>query len=218
VKLGVLLLSALVVGGCATSSGRDQGSPPNGVVRLDEAGRPCFDRVDVSPSSVALMTRVPIGPFERPSPAQLANDSRPTAEEVRHLLNRNAEVQTCRRIQVEAYGKSHPVLVGWLVEAYVRSDERYLKLVRREITWGEAVRAGEEGRQENVNKVSALILQGPTASRAPSPEQRQQAAQMLVVWSAVQQKLSVQRKAHGMAALPAVVTCTYPESGQLQCT
>jgi hypothetical protein len=81
-----------------------------------------------------------------PSMALLANRDRPNPEEVVALLDFHRDgIAPWRAAMLQDLGKVHPALVAAAAETAADADREYARLVRGEISWGDAA-AGTEQR------------------------------------------------------------------------
>jgi len=74
-----------------------------------------------------------------PSMAVLANRDRPNPEEVAALLDFHRDgIAPWRAAMLQDLAKVHPALVAAAAETAADADREYARLIRREISWGEA--------------------------------------------------------------------------------
>jgi len=85
----------------------------------------------------------PLNNFQ-PTMAQLSDDTKPTKQESRLLIEYHDDLMPCRQAYVEKIQNIAPTVVQVLSEEWVDSDRITIKLSKREITWGEAAQQRQE--------------------------------------------------------------------------
>lgn len=217
--LPLLLVCVLV--GCATAAQREASRLAQETREAQARVNPCWDAVAKHPSAVALMDKSPPADANVSTPlALLADTSKPTAEQIRHVFAVHAEMQRCRKLTLESVGRIHPELVRIWSETYAAQDNLYLRLVKREVTWGENARALLEARRASANKLNAWqarITQQLANDHAYEIQQRQQAAQTLALWGLYLIQLEQQRQTVAPSAQPVTMHCNYTGPQQIHC-
>ena len=130
----VLLCSA-----CATGAQRE-------AARMNEATKLAIsdgiagrNRAAALPSYQILKDKLAPLDGNPPSMALLANRDRPNAEEVAALLDFHRDgIAPWRAAMLQDLAKVHPALVGAAAETAADADREYARLIRREISWGDA--------------------------------------------------------------------------------
>lgn len=96
----------------------------------------CRERFAAMPSYLALKDKLP--PLEgSPSMALQLNDTKPTAAEVSLLLDfHTAGLAPCRTALINNLAKTDSLLASIVAKNYSNNDRDYVRLMKREISWG----------------------------------------------------------------------------------
>ncbi len=145
-----------------------------------------------------------------PSMALLANRDRPNPEEVAALLDFHRDgISPARAAMLQDLAKVHPALVAAAAETAADSDREYARLVRREISWGDAA-AGTVRRtaelREKMMRVGQQIDTQLTVAHVYELQQRQ--AAMAAAGAALREWGAQQQLIHGQNR-PPTVDCRY---------
>lgn len=214
------LLLILAVGGCATAAEKEGNRMRGELQRTVAFAKPCFDALDARVEQGPLKDKMPPTGQNTASLALLSDNTKPTAEQAQYLFALHAEMQQCRKLVLENIGAVHPSLVTLFADAYAAQDQRYVRLVNRQITWGENAQAATAAKADFQNRATVAVQridQQLANAHAYEVQQRQQAAQALMVWGMYQQQLELQRQAIAASTRPTMTTCNYV-GRQLQCT
>lgn len=133
-----LLASVLALAGCATPAQREDDRLKAAAGQALAEMNACRTREAALPAYQALKDKLPPLDGSAPSLELETNKARPTPEEVpllRAFLNDG--ILPCRKITLDKMAKVNPALVPPIVEAQAASSERYDRLMRREIAWGD---------------------------------------------------------------------------------
>jgi hypothetical protein len=134
-----LAIALLCLSACATGAQRE-------AARMNEAtqvalsdGIAARNRAAALPSYQVLKDKLAPLDGSPPSMALLANQDRPNPEEVAALLDFHRDgIAPWRAAMLQDLAKVHPALVAAAAETAADADREYARLVRREISWGEA--------------------------------------------------------------------------------
>jgi LAS superfamily LD-carboxypeptidase LdcB len=188
------------------------------IVDTQNRSNACWEMVERDPRFQGILEKIPIrDPL--PSLTILANSDLPTSQEIEDLYAGHQAIQPCRKIALEGMGRVHPALVSVFAEAYAGFDDDLLRLVNRQLTWGEYAQAYIQRRKMLTEKLlrTAQEIDAQLANaHAYELQQRQRAGQALMLWSAYQQQLYQQQMQLfqqqmmiNAANRPHMTNCTY---------
>ncbi len=217
---GSLLIVVLALAACDTPAQQEVRRIESESQRVEALVKPCFERALASPSALALKDKLIPYDLNTPVPLTLlADDTKPTPEQVQAIFALHAEYQPCRKLALENLGSINPGLVAIFAEHYARQDEQAVQLTKGALTWGENAKAAQRLRQETTHKLVALwqqMNQQLAASHAAEIERRQRAGQALLMWGVYQQQLNQQQQMINAMSRPVVTNCSYV-GRQIQC-
>ncbi len=151
---GFVLLSALTA--CSTQAEREVAR----MNRVTDSGlaaiSACGARAEEAGPFRQLKPRLPPTDGSPPSPALLADTSRPTAAEAALLVELHGEYITpCRRLIVERLGTINPAFATVAASSFAEADTEYVRLVRGEESWGDHAHASQRRRLAFMQAFSA---------------------------------------------------------------
>jgi hypothetical protein len=139
------LLLALL-GGCATAAENEVERQQQALKEGREAATACWDRAESLQAFKMVEAKLPSrsGPI---SMALQANTSRLTPEEATALLDFHREgLSVCRELMLQSAAKVSALLPPVLAEAFAAQDQQYVRLIKREISWGDYATAAVQRR------------------------------------------------------------------------
>jgi hypothetical protein len=158
----------------------------------------CVAQAKTLPSYGVVGTKLHIWEQGEPSIDQRMDNSIPTPAEVQALLALHREgIEPCRKIALDGATKIHPVLPGILAEAYANGDANYVKLAKREETWGEYVTAEDQINRSAKAKLAQAeqqVVGRLQASHTQELQRRQAAAAALAQWGYQQQVIAAMNR------------------------
>lgn len=204
-------VALLLVGGCATQAQREYSRMGTASNQAKAAIEACVIQAKMLPSYSVVGTKLHFGDESEPSLDQRMDSSKATPEEVQALLAFHREgIEPCRRVMIDEASKVHPVVPGILAEGFANGDANYIRLVKREETWGDYITATDQ----NVRAVRAKLAQAEQAvvgkleaSHAQEVRQRQAAAAALSNWAYQQQVLLQQQQVINAMNRPVMTNC-----------
>jgi hypothetical protein len=221
-RSALILALALVVGACATEAQREAGRMSEaGQAALDSA-KQCMARYTASADYQSLKDKLP--PLSEPAPMSLlANHERPSTAEAETLIRVHREYVTpCRQIIVEGMNRMHPGIGGAYASNYAAADAEYVKLVRREISWGDYALAREResaALQQRVAAIDAAVKKDLTQSHEAELQRRQASAAAMAQWSYQQQVIAALNRPAPVRTTPTMATTNCTRLGAfLDCT
>lgn len=197
--MGRLILKvffALALAGCATSADREQSRMQTAMNQGSTAIAECSQRVKSTPEYAAIGRRLDreAGPV---SLQERASKAKATDAEIAQIYALHAATQPCWKLRIESASNVSPLFAGVFAARFTAADRNLLRLVKREITWGDYHLAEEADAQKYLAEGRA-IAQGLesriAASREAELERRQRAAMFFQQWSFQQQLLNEQRR------------------------
>ena len=97
----------------------------------------CSSDVVSNPRYASLAVHINIANTSSPTLQQMADNAKPTDEEILVAFGFYEDFSKCRPIIKEAYVKSVPTAGPLFDEAYFKADQIWLSLVQRKISWGQ---------------------------------------------------------------------------------
>jgi hypothetical protein len=189
----ILIISLIVVSltGCATAA-QQQAETIKAVIQqavIDE--RSCLESVIDKPEYASIISHLP-SPEQKSKPtmAQLADDAFPTKNQSKLLILAHDEVTPCKEEALNKLENIWSSLATVAADEMVEGDKLTLKLVKREITWGDYNQQCLELTQDTREKVRPIIQQMKyhlVAQHQNELAQRQLFAQALVQWAQCRQ-------------------------------
>lgn len=147
-------------------------------------------------------------------------DRNATEQEKADLLEYRTSMQPCRQRALEGFSKVHQLYVSMLASWFAENDEHLLKLVKDEITVGEANRISEKRRGQRVKEATGIdsqIVQQLQAAHQYEVQNRAAAAAALQQWSFQQQLLQQNQQLINSLQRPAMTNCQFT-GNQMHCT
>lgn len=162
-----------------------------------------------------------------PRVQQIADTTKPTAEETELLMKWSSKKSVCRKPLNNAWGIAGPAYQGVQHESQSKYDAVLVKLIQRKITWGDANKENQEISLTAYNKANQLdenMRNAQLQAEAVDAQRRQAAAAYLIGagalnrnYAPVYQPVLVTRPA--VAPLPRPVTTNCSAMGNnVNCT
>jgi hypothetical protein len=152
----------------------------------------CSARAEASPPYLQLKSKLPPTDATPPSPALLADRSTPTPAEVALLVQlHTAYVTPCRKLAIERLGTINLAFAIVAAQTFAAADAEYVRLVRREESWGAYAEAAQRRRLDFVQAFSAAgeqVNRDLAESHVLELQQRQAAA--MARWEREQQAIA----------------------------
>jgi hypothetical protein len=98
----------------------------------------CFRKVEINPAYQGIVKHQPLNLNVSPLPEQLADNSEPSDEDIKAIINLNKELEPCRTKNIEDLMNGVPGFIPTLARLYHAVDFVNVDLIQRKITWGEA--------------------------------------------------------------------------------
>ena len=229
-----MIAGALAITGCAetgpTAAQIEIQREQELLAQYRTANIACAENISQSASWRALSGKLyTSGQVTVPVPlAILANDNKPTPQEVEYLFDWVSLDAKCRQVAIEASGRISPAYVGVLATYYANRDENLLRLVKRDISWADFARASSYNNQQTdaaQRQVRAQLDAELINAHSVELQQRQeeaaatrQAAASALAQLAYQQQLLNAQRAARVAANRIVTTNCFYLGTMLQCT
>jgi hypothetical protein len=185
--IGVALLSSIGLGGCATQAQREATSIRLGADAAGAARKACFAQAAANPQYASLDRHVPLAGDQPPTLEQKADQTLATPQETKLVLAWRSDVGQCRKAYLEAVQGFAPALVPVFLDAFNTQDAVWIKVVHREVAWGQAVQqlgeiqASAQAKIADVDKEMTASLE-----RQNQVENAQRAQAMAAVGGALQ--------------------------------
>ncbi len=183
----ISLLSALA--GCTTQAEREVARMNSVTERALADMDACSARTEASGPFRQLKAKLPPTDGSAPSPALLADRSRPTVAQAALLVELHAGYMTpCRRLVVDRLAAINPAFAAVAATSFADADADYARLVRGEASWGEYAGASQLRRLTFLQAFSAA---GERVNRDLAEshlhEVRQRQASAMARWDRQQQ-------------------------------
>jgi hypothetical protein len=206
------LALALPLLGCSTSADVEGQRLSDVANQASQQSSQCVSEVFRRPEFAMIVDKLPPMDRSKPSMSLLANEQKPTQQEVQSLIKFYDAIQPCRTIALEGYGKVSPAYVVVIAEHYVKSDENSLALVKRNISYGEHARtfnANSAILDARFAAVGQQINDNLAVSNQMEMQRRQAAGAALLAWSAQQQQVQAQQNIANAINRPRTTQCRY---------
>jgi hypothetical protein len=151
---GSVVLIALILANCAKAT-------PPGTATLEAWAQfeACVDSVIDKPEYTALRVHTLDLDTMQPAPAELADETIPTAEDAWLFAVRFDEVNPCREDCLKAVAIPRPDLVPVLADEFKAAGAISVLVVDRQVTWAEAARRAQMLFSDMRQKVAAADLE-----------------------------------------------------------
>jgi len=196
------LPAVMLVAGCSTHAQIEA----NRQRQVAEQARPeldaCFNKVQNDPRYAAVFKKM-----ETDGPnglRALSDTTRPTKTETALLFQIYEDRQPCRKMLLEATGRSHPMWAAVFTEQHAVTDELWTRMANGQLTWGEFNQRSNEIRlatQQKLQQVNTAITSDLERQHYSEVAQAQVRSQALLAAGAA------------MAAGPPTVNCTSSPMG-----
>ena len=119
----LLILMPLGLSGCGTAAQVESNRMRTEAVETNAATKDCYERVYAKPAFAQLQTKL-CPATETTCPLQFLTDqTRPTKAEIAALYQLHADVQVCRKTQLDGFSRVHPQVLLVMVEAFSAKDK-----------------------------------------------------------------------------------------------
>ena len=152
----------------------------------------CIDTLAATPAGQVVYGKSPRD-VRSPSLRMMSNTDKATDVEIANVLEYHTELQQCRQILLRAIAQYQPALLEIRLDYYSKNDALFLRLVKKEITWGELVGGVSANFRESAQRSTAALnelnRQNQYALQQAAARQ-QAAAAALLQWSSQQQMIN----------------------------
>lgn len=209
----LILVLGLVLSACAGTGPTQAQKEGQGITEALSAsrrqGEECADRIEQSASYQRVSRHFMLG---RPTPAILADTSKPTEADVSALMEVHKSLTDCRTQELVNLNKAHSGFVAVTAKTFADADIDFGRLVRREISWGQYGQLTLERSQRHADRwrtVNQAIGSDLRSQHASEVQERLNANRAMAAWA------SAQRTA--LPTLPTYTQCMYVVAG-ITCT
>jgi hypothetical protein len=175
----LLLMSFFALAGCATQAQQESDRIKTTVGQAKSEMTACRTREEAMPAYQALKDNLPPLDGSAPSMTLQANKAKPTLEDVPMLIEFHRDgITPCRKITLEEAAKVNTALASPIAESYAASDQNFVRLVRREISWGDFATANYQrtvALQSQLRNVGSKIDERLANAHAQELQRRQAA-------------------------------------------
>jgi hypothetical protein len=168
----VLACTVVTVAACATAAQREAAGIVTKAAKAKADFAACMVGIAGKPEYAALVKHIP-NDISAATIEQKADQSLPTAPEAKSVLAWRSESLGCRQTFFADVQGFAPGMAPVLTKAYNASDQVWVKLVHREVSWGGAIQqladiqvAGQEGTQAVAKEMTADLEQQHQAELA----------------------------------------------------
>lgn len=192
----ISIAASLLLAGCQTVAQKKMMAMNVEATNINTRAQACYEGVRRDKKYLVVGHKLYLNPQNSPSLAVMSNPDLANDAEVEALHSIYQLSQPCRRIEIEAASKVHPLFAGFYANLYSQYDGVTLGLVNRSLTWGQAnhklqeVAAWRVTEETNMNRIIKAEME---LSHEAEIAQRQIIAQSIAQWSYQQQALANQR-------------------------
>ncbi|MEP1206077.1 MAG: hypothetical protein ABJL64_20135 [Rhizobiaceae bacterium] len=198
------LLLALLAG-CQTGAQKKLMAMNVEAQNINTRALACYESVRRNQNFRKVGSKLYLNTNTAPTLRQMSDSEYPDKEQVEALHQLHQLSQPCRRIEIEAASKVHPLYAGYYANLFSQYDGVTLGLVNRSISWGAANRKLQEINAWKISEEANLrrIIDGELKQDHQAElAQRQRVARALSQWSYQQQALANQRALIATANAP----------------
>jgi len=199
----VAVLTAALLGGCATAAQQQYQAMATGNQALIAQGKSCVIEAYNGPEGAMVRSHLPIDAREI-TLAQLADQSLPTKQEVAAVLALHPRIQACRKAILDGLLGTMPSVVPVLAREFAGADDDTIAFVQRKLSWGERVRRARDrylALQAELQTEERQIVAGLERSHEAELTRRQAAADAMARWAQTQQVINAMNR-------PVFTNCT----------
>lgn len=189
----------LAVAGCATKAEREIARMTEAASAMEVDAKACWARLETAGEFQALKAKLPPMDGSSPSMALQADEARPTAAEAALLVEMHKDyIVPCRKVTLDGLAKVNAAYAALYTRNAVEVDAEYLKLVKREQSWGDYAVASARRKAaylQAIREVTVEVDRDLSVSPAGDARQRQAAAAALA-------QMQYQQQVIGAMTLP----------------
>lgn len=148
-----LLVLSLITSACATNAERASEQMNTEIGNGIAAGISCEQSAVNNPKYIPIK-QITVNENDY-TIDQLANEARLTTSEAKLLTQWVNEIKPCRQLRMASANKISPIAGQLMAKGYAEQDEIYIALVKRNISWGQGLKA----LQQNVNQTKMALSQ-----------------------------------------------------------
>jgi hypothetical protein len=212
-KAVITIAAALLAAGCATGAQQEVTKIRTEFQSARAANEQCAARLAQTAAYQKVKDNLPPIRADDPVPLSvLTNARKATDDEIAALYALHVEVGRCRSVALEGASRVHQGLVVLLADTFSEGDANYVRLVRRELTYGQFAELSQQRLQRYRQRFTALAAEVDRSlaqTHAQEMQQRQAAANALMTWAMLQQQLNQQQQLINAITRPQTTTCHY---------
>lgn len=148
-----IILASVLFTGCQTAATRKATWIRTNLKESAQRSKECFEYIENKPAYQNLFSRLPRS--NKITPMQMADTSRPTAEDVTNIIAVYNEDAQCRKLVIEDMSRIVPSFVPIFINAYRTQDLVTADLIERKISLGEANKRRSEIKSDTEAKLRA---------------------------------------------------------------
>jgi len=190
----IAILAAVTLAGCATAAQRQASTIKTVVQAAVAADKECLVAVRSKPEYAPLLPHLLTEENKfQPTMAQLGDEKYATNAEATLLAEYHDETDNCRRPDVEKIASVAPNVALPMTDALINGDRLTLRVIKHEISWGEAARTYQTENNEIQKRVLAAAQEldsNLNESHQAELAQRQAALDALAQWAQQQQMIN----------------------------
>jgi hypothetical protein len=174
-----VLLAALLgaLGGCATAAQREGETIKATLAQTRTQVSACIASINSDPTFADLDRHWPQADIGQATLSQQTDPTYATPRDVELVSARHDRLVQCRKANVEGYYRVAPAMATVYQEGYARSDELLIRLVKRQVSWGEYILGA---RAINREESAKLVETGQRLGADLDARNRQELAQRAV--------------------------------------
>ena len=192
IRFALLFAGVIGLAGCATQAQRAMQDMNAKIEQTNRQYEKCGDESLKTPSVVRLTDKVIFDARDYDFRLLIIEEFA-SENDIADLLQLYADYQPCRRQFLEGLGRAHPAFMSLMVKLYAESDENLLRLVKGELSFGEANKRGVDLYSRYLirwNETGIAITKNLDVSHRYEIQQRQVAGAALRQWVYQQQLLN----------------------------
>jgi hypothetical protein len=212
-KLLVTTIAALSLSACATTAQRELAHMEEGGSNFKSHLKTCVAPVMANEEYREINAKLPPLEGSTVPMSVLVNQQKPIEAEAALLLKRHADLEPCRRQAIDDANKVNAAYGAALISSYTAADADFIRLVKREETWGEFAQGSQQRASMLVQQgqqITDNINQHLQQSHAAEVQHRQAAFQSLSQWGYQQQVIAAMNRpvSTNCVRTGTVVNCT----------
>jgi hypothetical protein len=191
---GVVGVLVLAVAACATKAEREIARMTEAASAMEAEAKACWARLETAGQFQALKAKLPPMDGTSPSMALQADQARPTAAEAAQLVEMHkGYIVPCRKVTLDGLARVNTAYAALYTRNAVEIDAEYLKLVKREQSWGDYAVASARRKAaylQAIREVTVEVDRDLSVSPGGDGRQRQAAAAALAQMQYQQQVIA----------------------------